>query len=209
MENVNLVLILAAALLGAASPGPATLTIAGTSMQHGRKPGLALAAGVCTGSLIWSVSAAFGLGAVMLAHGWMFETVRYTGAAYLMYLAIRSARSALRPGAPQLRAPAAPSLRTAYGKGLALHLTNPKAVLFFGALYAIGLPPGTPVSALLVVMAAIAVQSTLVFLGYALLFSSGTASRVYLRLRRGFEAAFAAAFGAASWQILMARLAPA
>ncbi|WP_411351773.1 LysE family translocator [Leisingera aquaemixtae] len=206
MENVNLVMILAAAFLGAASPGPATLTIAGTSMQHGRKPGLALAAGVCTGSLIWSVSAAFGLGAVMLANAWMFEAVRYAGAGYLMYLAIRSARSALRPGAPVLRAAAAPTLRSAYGKGLALHLTNPKAVLFFGALYAIGLPPGTSVSALLLVMAAIAVQSTLIFHGYALLFSSQAASRAYVRLRRGFEAAFAAAFGAASWQILAARL---
>ncbi|UWQ83475.1 LysE family translocator [Leisingera caerulea] len=205
MENVNLVLILAAAFLGAVSPGPATLTIAATSMQHGRKPGLALAAGVCTGSLIWSVSAAFGLGAVMLANAWMFEAVRYIGAGYLMYLAIRSARSALRPGAPPLRASAVPTLRSAYGKGLALHLTNPKAVLFFGSLYAIGLPPGTPVSALLVVMAAIAVQSTLIFHGYALLFSSQEASRIYLRLRRGFEAAFAAAFGAASWQILAAR----
>ncbi|WP_027256922.1 LysE family translocator [Leisingera aquimarina] len=206
MENVNLVLIMAAAFLGAASPGPATLTIAGTSMQHGRKPGLALAAGVCTGSLIWSVSAAFGLGAVMLANAWMFEAVRYFGAGYLMYLAIRSARSALRPGAPELRASAVPTLRSAYGKGLALHLTNPKAVLFFGSLYAIGLPAGTPLSALLVVMAAIAVQSTLIFHGYALLFSSSTASRMYLRLRRGFEAVFAATFGAASWQILVARL---
>ncbi|UWQ28699.1 LysE family translocator [Leisingera sp. M527] len=206
MTDVNLILILGAALLAGASPGPATLTIAGTAMQRGRSAGLAVAAGVSSGSLIWSVSAAFGLGAVMLANAWIFEGVRYFGAGYLMYLALRSARSALRPGNPELKVSAAGSLRAAYAKGLALHLTNPKAVLFFGSLYAIGIPPGTEPSALLTVIAAIAVQSTLIFHGYAILFSSTTASRVYIRLRRGFEALFAAAFGAASWQILMAKL---
>ncbi|MBQ4826517.1 MULTISPECIES: LysE family translocator [unclassified Leisingera] len=206
MTDVNLILILGAALLAGASPGPATLTIAGTAMQRGRTAGLAVAAGVSSGSLIWSVSAAFGLGAVMLANAWIFEGVRYFGAGYLMYLALRSARSALRPGNPELKVSAAGSLRAAYAKGLALHLTNPKAVLFFGSLYAIGIPPGTEPSALLTVIAAIAVQSTLIFHGYAILFSSTTASRVYIRLRRGFEALFAAAFGAASWQILMAKL---
>jgi threonine/homoserine/homoserine lactone efflux protein len=206
MQDVNLMLILAAALLAGASPGPATLTIAGTAMQHGRPAGLALAVGVSTGSLIWSVAAAFGLGAVMLANSWMFEVVRYCGAGYLMYLALRSARAALRKGAPELRPAATPSLRAAYAKGLALHLTNPKAVLFFGSLYAIGLPPGTEPRALLIVIAAIAVQSTLVFHGYALLFSSAAAARVYARLRRGFEALFAATFAFASWRILAARL---
>lgn len=206
MNDVNMMLILGAALLAAASPGPATLTIAGTAMQHGRKPGLALAAGVCSGSLIWSISAAFGLSAVMLTNAWIFEVVRYFGAGYLMYLALRSALSALRPGAPELRASSVPSLGTAYIRGLALHLTNPKAVLFFGSLFAIGIPPGTEPSALLVVIAAIAVQNTVVFHGYAVLFSSSTASRVYIRLRRGFEAIFAAAFATASWQIFAARL---
>ncbi|WP_323775668.1 LysE family translocator [Leisingera sp.] len=206
MTDVNLTLILGAAFLGAATPGPATLTIAGTAMQHGRKPGLALAAGVCSGSLIWSVSAAFGLGAVMLANAWLFEAVRYIGAGYLMYLAVRSARSALSHKTPVLRTAPTPALRVAYAKGLALHLTNPKAALFFGALYAIVLPPGSPLSELLTVMGAIAVQSALIFHGYALLFSSAAAARMYLRLRRGFEAVFAAAFATASWQIFAARL---
>jgi len=55
MDGVNLALIMAAGLLAGASPGPATLTIAGTSMQQGRKAGLVLASGISTGSLIWSV----------------------------------------------------------------------------------------------------------------------------------------------------------
>ena len=49
--SFDLPLILAAAFVSSASPGPATLAIADTAMQAGRRSGLALAAGVVTGSL--------------------------------------------------------------------------------------------------------------------------------------------------------------
>jgi len=206
MDGVNLLLIMGAGLLAAASPGPATLTIAGTSMQHGRRTGLALALGITAGSLTWSFAAAFGLGAIMLANSWVFGVIRYVGAAYLLYLAVRSARSALRPGATQLKTSSSPSLKTAFGKGLALHLTNPKAVLFFGSVYAIAIPPGTAPTVLLTVIAVVSLQSAIIFHGYALLFSSASAARIYLRLRRIFETVFAAAFATASWQIFTAKL---
>jgi len=206
MTDLNLLLILGAALVGAASPGPSTLAIAGTAMQQGRGPGLALASGVITGSFFWSAAAAFGLGAVMLANAWAFELIRYLGAGYLMYLAIRSARSALRPGTPAPLSLKSPTLSAAYGKGLALHLTNPKAVLFFGSLYSIGLPPGTAPSDLIIVILAVGIQSFLIFHGYALLFSNPTLTQGYLRLRRPFEALLAAAFATAGWHILTARL---
>ncbi|WP_430398775.1 LysE family translocator [Ferrovibrio sp.] len=98
LDTINLPLILAAALLATGSPGPATLNIAGTAMTAGRPFALAVAGGVATGSLMWSTAAAFGLGAVMLANAWLFELLRYAGAGYLIFLAFKSARSALKPG---------------------------------------------------------------------------------------------------------------
>jgi threonine efflux protein len=77
--EVNLPIILLASLIVAASPGPATLAIAGTAMRSGRKQSLALASGITTGSLFWSCAAAFGLGAVMLTHAWVLEIIRYCG----------------------------------------------------------------------------------------------------------------------------------
>lgn len=209
--DVNLTLILLAALVAGASPGPATLAIAGTSMSPttrrggGRRAGLALAAGITCGSLTWSVAAAFGLGAVMLANVWMFEVIRYVGAAYLLWLAFKSARSALSPKALATTALTG-SARSLFLKGLALHLTNPKAILFFGSLYAIGIPPGAAPAQLALVIAAVGLQSALTFHGYALLFSVPAMTRAYIRLRRPFEAVFAAAFGLAGVKILMARL---
>jgi len=205
-DDVNLPLILLAAFMTSASPGPATLALAGTSMAAGRAFGLALASGIMTGSLIWSVAAALGMGALMLANAWAFEIVRYFGAAYLLFLAFKSARAAIRGGEAKTSMMAGSTLARTYAKGLALHLTNPKAILFFGSLYAIGLPPGASPETLATVIGAIGLQSFLIFHGYALLFSSGAIARVYARLRRWFDATFAVAFGAAGLKILTARL---
>ncbi|SFS21876.1 LysE family translocator [Yoonia litorea] len=203
--EINLPLILLAALVAAISPGPATLALAGTSMASGRRSGLALASGITTGSLMWSVAAALGLGAVMLANAWVFETIRYFGAAYLMYLAYKAARSALTAKDLATRSFKG-GKRTLYAKGLALHLTNPKAILFFGSLFSLGIPPGTKPEVLAVVIAAVGLQSALMFHGYAIVFSSQTMTKMYLKLRRWFEAAFALGFSAASLKILTSKV---
>lgn len=203
---MDLPLILLAALVATASPGPAILAIAGTSMTSGRRAGLSVASGVTTGSWMWSVMAAFGLGAVMLSHVWLFETIRIAGAGYLLFLAVKSARAALRPGTMQITGRHVPTLRRAYGNGLALHLTNPKAILFFGSLFSLGVPPGSTWENLATIIVAVGVQSALVFHGYALLFSSPRMVRVYSRFRRAFEAVFACVFGAAGLRILTARV---
>ncbi|MFT6023075.1 MAG: threonine efflux protein [Ascidiaceihabitans sp.] len=206
IDGINLPLILIAAFLASASPGPATLTIAGTSMSSGRKAGLAVASGVTTGSFVWSVSAAFGLGAVMLAHAWLFEIVRYFGAGYLLWLAVKAGRSAWMSA--RLKTPDLPisTPARAYAKGLALHLTNPKAILFFGALYSIGIPPDTSWQGLLIVIFSVGFQSIVMFHLYAIIFSSAPMTAAYARLKRGFEAVFAIAFGAGAFSILTARL---
>lgn len=203
--DINLPLILLAALVASASPGPATLAIAGTSMGSGRASGLSLASGITTGSLMWSVSAALGLGAVMLANAWMFEVVRYFGAAYLMFLAYKSARSALSRKDIATK-PMTGSKSRLFTKGLLLHVTNPKAILFFGSLYSLGIPVGSSIGDLAIVIIAVGIQSVLIFHGYAILFSSKAMTRVYLRLRRWFEGAFAIGFGAASFKIITAKI---
>ncbi|MDH5452898.1 MAG: LysE family transporter, partial [Paracoccaceae bacterium] len=75
MTELNLWLILAAALIGVASPGPSTLAIAGTAMAQGKRRALALATGITLGSLTWSVVAAAGLSALMLANLWAVEVL--------------------------------------------------------------------------------------------------------------------------------------
>jgi len=88
-------LLLVAWAVGGASPGPATLAIAGTSMERGRAAGVAVAAGIVCGSASWGIAAALGMSALMLANAWMVELLRYVGAAYLMYLGFKALKSSM------------------------------------------------------------------------------------------------------------------
>jgi len=201
-------LMMLAALVAVASPGPATLGIASTAMTRGTRAGLGFAAGVTCGSLLWSGAGALGLSALMLSHGWLLEALRYAGALYLIYLGVRAARAALRPTAPPARLSARTRIDRVFVKGLLLHLTNPKAVLFFGALYAIALGPDAAPGDAFWIFAAVGVQSALVFHLYALLFSRAGVMGVYLRARRGIEAVLAGIFVFAGIRLLGAKLAP-
>ena len=214
MDGINLWLIMPAALMATASPGPSNVMIASTAIAEGRSRALVLVCGILTGSLFWSCAAAMGLGAVMHANVWMVEALRYLGAAYLLFLAFKAMRSALTPaeGAgptvvqASMASDADSSSRAAYFKGLGLHLTNPKVIFFFGSLYAIGVPAEAPARAIVAMILLILLQSALVFFGYALLFSDARIARGYLRLRRGFDAVFAGFFALAGVKVLTARL---
>lgn len=202
MADIQYLLIVMVALLAIASPGPATLAITGLSMSQGRGYGLALAGGVLTGSFFWSTSAAFGLGALMFANAWFVEFMRYLGGAYLLYLSYKSLRSAARGGAIVINTHPATGYRRAYAKGLLIHLTNPKAILFFGSLYSLGVPPTATTVDLLTVILAVGCVSASVFLGYALLFSLAPVRRIYAKSRRVFESALALLFGLAAVKLL-------
>ena len=205
MSGFEILLILIGWGVAGGSPGPATLAISGTAMQAGRRAGLTMAAGIVAGSASWGVAAGLGMSAVMLANAWVFEVVRYAGAAYLLYLAVKSLRRALSPG----RIPAAgdaSDLRRLFFKGLLLHVTNPKAILSWGAIYAIVLPAGAGMAQVWQLFGMLISVSMLVFFGYGVLFSSPLVANGYARARRWFDAVFAALFGAASLKILTARL---
>jgi len=206
MEEINYLLIVASAFAAIASPGPATLAIAGASMSRGRYFGLSLAAGVLTGSLVWSATAAFGLAAILHANVWFFVFLKYCGAIYLLFLAFKSLRSAFSVSQLTLTESRAVSLRGSYFKGLLIHLTNPKAILFFGSLYSIGVPVTAQPIELLSVILAVGLVSTFIFLGYAVLFSNGTARRVYLKSKLLFEGLFSLLFGVASFKLLTSEI---
>jgi len=199
--------VLLAALVAQASPGPATLAIARESMAHGRRAGVALALGVTTGSWTWSAIAAAGMSALILAHESLFMALRIAAALYLGWLAIKSARAALAPRAEHDRT-AAPATGRSYLRGLLIHLTNPKAILFFGALYAFGIPAHASWTSILLVAGAVAIQSLVLFAGLAVLFSDARLAAGYARLRRACEVIFAFIFGSAALAVLADLLRP-
>lgn len=208
MTTPELVALLIAWAVAGGSPGPATLTISGTAMAHGRAAGVAAGAGVLVGSASWGIASALGMGTLMLTHAWIALALKYAGAAYLLWLAFKSLRSALRPGDTRLQNGLTGPLSRVFFKGLLIHLTNPKAILSWGAIYAIALPAGAGYGAVFTLFFQLVAVSALIFIGYGLLFSTPRISRAYARARRVFETVFAALFGAAALRILTARLEP-
>lgn len=193
-------------ILAAGSPGPATLGIAGTSMASGRASGVAFSLGILAGSASWGIAAALGLSAIMMTNAWLLEIVRIAGAAYLGWLALKALRSATRPGASLVGTPFRGTVRGLFAKGAAIHLTNPKAILGWGSIYAIVAPADATVATLGIYFLILFAGSILVFVGYAFLFSTPGIVGTYTRLRRWFDLGFAGFFGFASFKILTGRL---
>ena len=171
-------------------------------MAHGRGMGLRLATGVVLGSATWGIAAALGFSAIMMSNVWLFNLVRYAGAVYLLHLAVKSLRSAWQG---QALKPQKATRIGAFGKGLALHLTNPKAVLGWGAIYAVAMTPDAQPMSVALLFCALISTSAFVFLGYAILFSSAPIAAGYLRLKRVFDLTFGVLFGAASLKLLITK----
>ena len=193
-------------IIAGGSPGPATLGIAGTAMARGRAASLPFALGILAGSASWGIAAALGFSAVMQANVWLFEVLRYAGALYLGWLSFKALRSAFQTTQTQAETPFSGGPGVLFLKGAAIHLTNPKAILSWGSIYAIALPAGAGTGAVFWCFGLLYAGSIFVFIGYALLFSMPAIATAYARARRGFELSFAALFGFASIKILTARL---
>lgn len=206
MITPEFIAIWVAWMLAGGSPGPATLGIAGTAMTSGRASALPFAFGILAGSATWGIAAALGLSAIMLANVWLFEVIRYAGAAYLGWLAIKALRRAIKNKGGQSGTPFSGSARTLFAKGAAIHLTNPKAILSWGSIYAIVAPPNATLGMMMGYFGLLYAGSILIFVGYAFLFSSDRMVRTYARASRWFDFVFAGFFGFASFKILTARL---
>ncbi|WP_345352594.1 LysE family translocator [Actinoallomurus liliacearum] len=109
-------------------PGPAILYTIARSVDQGRAAGLASAAGLSTGDVIQVAAATFGLSAIVAASATAFTTVRYLGAAYLIYLGVRRVLS--RDAAAE-RPDGRARLSRIYGQGVLVNALNPKNALFF------------------------------------------------------------------------------
>jgi threonine/homoserine/homoserine lactone efflux protein len=118
-----------AALVLLAIPGPAVLYIIATCVEGGRRHGLLSVAGVHIGSLIHVVAAVAGLSALIVSSAIAFSTVKYVGAAYLVYVGIRKWLERDEPA--ELEPRPSRSGRRVFTQGIVVNVLNPKTALFF------------------------------------------------------------------------------
>jgi threonine/homoserine/homoserine lactone efflux protein len=102
--------------------------VSAQTLSGGRAPGVAAALGVGAGAVLHAAFAALGLAALMAAHPFAFELIRYAGAAYLLFMAIQMIRTQPNLSAAEDVAPR--GLRRAFRQGLLTNLLNPKVIVF-------------------------------------------------------------------------------
>jgi homoserine/homoserine lactone efflux protein len=136
MELSTWLLFLGIALVAIISPGPAVLLSVTNSLTHGFTKSVFSSLGNITGLFVVSSAAAFGLGAALQASTLLFATLKSFGAIYLIYLGIRQWRSKHNVFTKSIE----PSKynqgkRKSFVQGLLVAISNPKAILFFTALF--------------------------------------------------------------------------
>ncbi|WP_205328458.1 LysE family translocator [Glycomyces sp. YM15] len=126
-----------AILLAAIVPGPDFAMVVRNTVLSGRVSGMWTATGIGLGIVVWVVATSIGLAALLAASALAFTVVKLAGAAYLVYLGVRSMLTAIkerrRPVA-ELRLDRPMSHWAAFRSGLMCNLLNPKAVVLFTAL---------------------------------------------------------------------------
>jgi threonine/homoserine/homoserine lactone efflux protein len=118
---------LAAALVLAATPGPGIFYVLARSLAGGRREGLLSCYGTFVGGLFHVVAAALGVSAILAASATAFHTVKYAGAAYLVWLGIRM----IRARDAEMPVHADQPSRHAFRQGILTEVLNPKTALFF------------------------------------------------------------------------------
>jgi threonine/homoserine/homoserine lactone efflux protein len=122
-------LFMLAATAMVVTPGPSVLYVVARSIDQGRGAGFASAIGIQAGTLIHVGAAVIGLSAILASSATAFMVVKYLGAAYLIYLGLRTLLAP--PQAVSASTPAPRSLRRTFIQGMVVEVLNPKTALFF------------------------------------------------------------------------------
>ncbi|QBD75357.1 LysE family translocator [Ktedonosporobacter rubrisoli] len=127
--STTLLLFMLAAAGLLAIPGPAVLFAMTRSVDMGRRAGTVSSLGIATADLIHTTAAALGLSALLLTSALAFTVVKYLGAAYLVYLGVRTL---LKRDELHQKGSAEPQpLARMFVQGMGVELLNPKTALFF------------------------------------------------------------------------------
>jgi threonine/homoserine/homoserine lactone efflux protein len=177
--------ILGAVAIGAMSPGPSFVFVARTSIALSRADGFAAALGMGVGGIVFAGLALLGLQAILAQVAWLYAALKLGGGVYLLYLAIRLWRGAGDPVlVPQTAGLRSGGLGRSFAYGLATQLSNPKAAVVYGSIFAALLPPSPPLWMVAVLPPLILLIESCWYTIVALTFSADRPRAAYLRSKR-------------------------
>lgn len=182
LEPAALLAFCLTAFLFAASPGPNFVFVLTRSVGYGRGEGLSSVLGIGTGALIHTLAAVFGLSALLASSALAFSVIKYAGAAYLIYLGVKTLLQRDEAATSDVHLDRAGNGR-AYRQGIVTMILNPKAALYYFAFLPQFVDPslGSASQQLLVLGLIQAAAAIAVYTGVAL--SAGTVGSLLKRHR--------------------------
>lgn len=127
---INYEMFLTSSIILALIPGSDTMFILGQAISNSIKSGKYSAFGICSGLIVHTFLAAFGLSLLLKNSITAFNLIKFLGAMYLVYMGIKSIKSkdmlAVNQGKKKRE-----DLKKAFFQGLVTNLLNPKIILFF------------------------------------------------------------------------------
>jgi threonine/homoserine/homoserine lactone efflux protein len=127
LDTHRFFLFFIAALVLAATPGPGIFYVLARTLAGGRSEGILSSLGTFAGGMFHVLAAALGISAILAASAVAFHTVKYAGAAYLVWLGIRM----IRTRNAELTAGSLVPSRGAFVQGIVTEALNPKTALYF------------------------------------------------------------------------------
>jgi RhtB (resistance to homoserine/threonine) family protein len=186
-------LVALAHLVAVASPGPDFAMVLRQSITHGRRPAIWTSVGIGTGIFLHVAYSLLGIGLLVRSSVLAFNILKWLGAAYLAWIGQKALRAKpfTNGEAPNATAggdgPSMPGRRAAFVTGFLTNALNPKATLFFVALFSVVINPRTPV----LIQSAYGVWMALATMGWftlvSLFFSQERVRAAFLRCGHWFE----------------------
>lgn len=192
-------------LAAMAAPGPAFLLVLRNSIAEGRRAGIATGIGLGTVAALWTAAALMGLAALFEWMPWLYGAMKIAGAAYLLYLAYGMWRGADTPLGTAAQGNSRDAVRSGLMSGLAVNLSNPKSVLFAGAVIVVIFPAGLGWSGSAVIVANHLLVEILVYTAMALGLSSAPARAAYLAVKPYADRIAAAVMAGLGLRLLLDR----
>lgn len=173
-------------------PGPDTALVTKNAVLHGRSAALGTSLGVTMGLIVWTVATALGLAAVVRASAIAFTALKIVGAAYLIWLGVQALLAARHRRAPATVGSPVRTRRLAgrggFRQGLASDLANPKIAVLFTSLLPQFVAARTPTLMPFLLLGAIFVAMTLLWLlGYSLVAAKASSTLQRPAVARALE----------------------
>jgi threonine/homoserine/homoserine lactone efflux protein len=186
-------------LAAAISPGPAFVVSVQTAARDGFRVATGLALGFGLGAVLWATAAMAGLAVLFRLVPELFLILKVAGGCFLIWIAIQMWRHADEPLTLPSEDKSPRSLSRAVWFGLFTFASNPKAAVFFGAVFVGLVPATTPLPVLAALLMFIFVNEFLWYVIVARLFSAPRVRAAYIRLKAPVDRVFGtfiAVFGA-------------